>query len=138
MSDVVIKTPSLSQRESAPNASKSAGETKVSATTDVEVPYTSYKSETGSSLVGEYFELGTSESEFSDEISAIESYFTDRVTNGGMANSPKVIKEAIKKMEKLSGIDQTERTTLKVAKLAAYIKFLKETEDIDRMVTRYD
>lgn len=123
--------------ESPSEVVKPSGKQEVSTETDVEVPYSAYKSEHGKSLISDYFELGTSESEFETEIENIENYFADKVKSG-MSDSPTAVKEAIKKMEKMANIDKNERTTLRVAKLAAYVRFLSETQDIDKMIRRYE
>ena len=40
-------------------------------------------------------------------------------------------------MEKLVGYDKTERTVVKMAKLSAYVKFLRDIDNIESHSTKY-
>lgn len=103
----------------------------------IEVPYTSYESEHKSPLVADYYELGNAKSEFSDEINIIEGYFRSQAETGKIDNSVSTIKSLIAKYEKMANIAKEERTVMKVAKLAEYVKFLRSTDEIDRNLEKY-
>jgi hypothetical protein len=137
MSDVV---------RSAVDTSQSAQQSKIEPSGDnkethdkdtVEVPYLDYERENGQSLIADYFELGQSGEEFESELGTINSYLEDKVKSGKMDNNVDSVKTLIKQIEKMSNVSKTERTVVRVAKLAAYINFLRSTEDIDKMVDRY-
>lgn len=52
-----------------------------------------------------------------------------------MKNEIQVVKDELNKMYKINKIDKSERTTMQIEKLAAYIKFLKDVDKIE--VDRY-
>ena len=57
--------------------------------------------------------------------------------SGVIANSPKAVKNELKKIEKLLGLKDEERTVMRVGKVAAYIRFLLETKGLEMNVKRY-
>jgi len=109
----------------------------VAKTDDVEAPYTSYEVDNNHSYLVDHYELGESASEFTDEIKTIDGYFKSQADRGKIDNSVSTIKSLIAKYEKMANIDKSERTVMKVAKLAEYVKFLKSTEEIDKNLEKY-
>jgi hypothetical protein len=99
-----------------------------------EVPFTDYQKQHLHPFLVDHFDLGDSWQDkyggFKDEINTIEGYFRERIEQGQMDNSLEAVKTKFKDIYKLCKIDKTERTTMQIEKLAAYIKFLKETDDI--------
>lgn len=119
-----------------PNAPKTV--TSQSIDTGVEVPYTDYVAEHNHPLTVDYFELGDRwEDGYSDEVGTIETYLKNRVDKGDLANSPKAVKAELKELEKINNLKNEERTVIKVGILAAYAKFLLETEGIRYKVKKY-
>jgi hypothetical protein len=57
------------------------------------------------------------------EIGDITSYFENLITTGQLDNSTKAVEAKIKQLEKLSGVDATERVNMKLTRLAEYAKF---------------
>lgn len=110
-------------------------------TSDVEVPYLDYKREHGEPYTVSHFELGKNWRDpiggFPNEVSAIEDYFNDKISNGEMANSISAVKNRLKEMLKVTNMSKEERNLVKVETIAAYIKFLRETDDIKKNVKRY-
>lgn len=103
------------------------------------VPFTEYRTMNAQPFLVEYFDLGDSWQEkmggFEKEVDLIEGYFKDKIEQGSMKNETDVVKDEIKKIYKLTKIDKSERTTMQIEKLAAYIEFLKRTDKIE--VDRY-
>lgn len=104
--------------------------------TDVTPPYSEYKRITGKPIEAEYFGLGNHwqvyEGEVGDELKVIQDYFQEKTGSGEMDNSVDAVKTKLKELERLVGVDKTERTVVKMAKIAAYVKFLKESSKIER------
>jgi hypothetical protein len=119
--------------------SPKVGEVKVGGETSVEVPFLDYKSEHKRPFCADFFELGEmgGESVYDDDIGQIEEYLKQQIEQGKMTNSTQSAKDKLKAMEKMIGYDKTERTVVKMAKLSAYVKFLKETEDIESQSSKY-
>lgn len=106
---------------------------------DIEVPFLDYRSEHKRPFCADFFDLGDigNNEVYSDDIGEIESYLKEQVDNGKMTNSTSIAKEKLKQMEKMVGYDKTERTVVKMAKLAAYVKFLRETDSIESQSYKY-
>ena len=106
-----------------------------------EVPFTLYQSENKRPFVVDFYDLGEYwddiEGGFSEEIGIIEGYFKDLAEKGVIENTTDTIKTKLKQIEKVAGIDKTERKVVKLAKLASYITFLKQTDDIDKILRKY-
>jgi hypothetical protein len=114
-------------------------EVKVSGDSNVEVPFLDYRSEYKKPFCADFFELGDigDNSIYDDDIGKIETYLKEQIDKGKMTNSITSAKEKLKQMEKMIGYDKTERTVVKMAKLAAYVKFLSETDEIESQSNKY-
>lgn len=136
MADNVTFTPSAPTKAQATPTPTSKGDGSRQLSVDVAIPYTSYKSENHSPLTAEIFELGDNWQEF-DEVGVIEDYFKEAVDFGDMDNTVEAVKERIKRFEKMINNDKTTRPSVRIAKLAAYLKFLKESDHIERRGNKY-
>lgn len=109
--------------------------------TNVEPPFTSWEGEKGKPYLVEYFGLGDLWKDrvggFEDEIKTINLYLENEISNGKIDDSVGSIKELMKRMEKESNIEKTDRTVVKIAKLAAYTEFLYKTRDIEKNNWKY-
>lgn len=107
----------------------------------IEPPFTEYEKIHKYPFLVDYYKLGDSWQEklggFEKEISVIESYFRDKIEQGQMRNETNIVKEELNKMYKLNKIDKSERTTMQIEKLAAYIEFLRRTDKIELDRYRY-
>ena len=107
----------------------------------VEPPYLDWEHEKGKPYIAEYFELGDLWKDkvggFEEEINTIKKYVQDEIEQGRLDNSASAVKELLKQMEKQMGADKTERTTIKIAKMAAYTEFLYKTRDIKNNQFKY-
>ena len=106
-----------------------------------EVPYLDYERENGHPHSVDYFKLGDTWTDpvggFPEEVALIEEYFQDKIDKGEIANSTNAIKEELKKMEKFTNLKKEERPLVKIETLAAYVKFLMETDKIKFNLSRY-
>jgi len=100
-----------------------------------------YARSSGQPFSVDYFSLGDTWSEpvggFPTEVGIIEDYFKDKISSGDIPNSLSAVKDRLKEILKITNMSKEERNLIKVETVAAYIKFLKETDDIRHSVTRY-
>lgn len=106
----------------------------VSKQEQIEVPFTDYQQEHHHPYTVDHFELGDTWSDkyggFTEEIQNIEGYFKNQIEQGKLDNSVEAVKTKLKGIYKLCNIDKTERITMQLEKLSAYIDFLKKTDHI--------
>jgi len=99
---------------------------------NIEPPYTDYEKVHNHPYLVDHFKLGDTWRDklggFEKEISLIEGYFKDKINEGQMKNEKEAVQEQLKKIYRLCNIDKTERTTMQIEKLAAYIEFLRKTD----------
>jgi len=110
--------------------------THITKSQDSDIPLTIYKAEKAKPFSADYFGLGDLWGEY-EEIGPIEEYLSQEVEEGRMDNSTNAAKLKLKQIEKMVNIDPTERQIVKLAKIKAYIDFLKETKDLERNAFKY-
>lgn len=74
---------------------------------------------------------------FKEDFEFINSYFKEKINKGEMADTVEAVKDKIKWIEKLANIDKNERIVMKIEKTKAFIRFLKETDQIKVNGTKY-
>lgn len=108
---------------------------------DVTVPYLDYRVEVGKPFSVDYFELGETwndvEGSFAPEVEAVESYLKGMIESGRMDNSLDSVKERLKQIEKAVGSPKSERTVVKIGKIAEYCKFLEKSDHIEDQARKY-
>jgi len=108
---------------------------KTDGKTTVEPPFLDYEKVNGRPYLVDHFKLGDSWKDkmggFEGEIKTIDGYLANQIKYGKIDNSVEAVKGALKKIEKMCGADKTERTTMRIEKMAAYAEFLNKTMDID-------
>lgn len=106
-----------------------------------EVPYLDYEKEHNHPHSVDYFQLGDTWEDpvggFPEEISVIEEYLEKKIKEGEIANSVSAIREKLKSIEKMTNLKKEERPLVKIETMAAYIKFLMETDKIKYNLRRY-
>ncbi len=116
-------------------------EPTVSGEKKIEPPFTSYEIENKQPYFVKYFDLGDKWNDpdggFGTEIGSIESYFKDQVLKGKMEDSLDAVRSKLASIEAQIGIDLSERKVMRIGKIASFIKFLKETDDINLMNKKY-
>lgn len=137
MTDTIFRTKAESQPESLPEGKI----TSEAMSTTEEVPYLDYEREHGHPYSVDYFKLGDSwqdpEGGFAEEVSIIEDYIQKKVESGEFPNDRKSIEEKLKGMEKFNNIKGEPRPLVRIETLAAYIRFLGETDKIKFNLRRY-
>jgi len=107
----------------------------------IEPPFLDYEKVNGHPYLVDHFELGDSWQDkmggFEKEIETIDGYLANQIKYGKVDNSIEAVKGALKKIEKMCGADKTERTTMRIEKMAAYAEFLNKTMDIDYSNYKY-
>jgi hypothetical protein len=107
----------------------------------VEVPYLDYENQHGNPYTVEYFGLGDTWAEreggFPEEISVIEEYVGKKIRDGEIPNTKEAVKEKLKQLEKINNLKGETRAVMRIETLAAYIKFLAETDKIKINLRRY-
>jgi hypothetical protein len=108
---------------------------------EIEPPYLDYEREKHQPYLVDYFNLGEYWQDkvggFEKEIGTINNYIKDEIEQGRLDNSVEAVNAALKKIEKLAGFDKTERTTIKIAQMAAFTEFLYKTRDIKQNQYKY-
>lgn len=101
---------------------------------DIEPPFTDYEKQYKRPYIADHFKLGDKWSDelggFEQEVKSINEYFAEKINHGEMKNDTETVREKLKGIYKLCNIDRTERTTMQIEKLAAYIDFLRKTDNI--------
>ena len=120
--------------ESAPLA-KTDSNQPVTAYETADGLFIGYESDNSVPLIVDYYDLRETfkaDPEAYSEVSDITKYLQDLVTSGQLENSTKAVKEKIKQLERLSGVDSTERVNMKLTRLAEYAKFENKINDAKR------
>jgi len=106
-----------------------------------EVPYLEYEREHYHPFSVDYFKIGETWDDpkggFPEEIAIIEEYFQNKIETGEIANDLETVKKELKRMEKLTNVKDEPRAVVKIETLAAYIKFLMDTDKIKINLRRY-
>lgn len=109
--------------------------------TDVQAPYLDYERINHHPYIVDHFKLGDTWQDklggFEKEVETIEGYFKGKIEQGELKNDTESVSEKLKSIYKLCGIDKTERTTMQIEKLAAYVEFLRKTDTISLNHNKY-
>ena len=118
-----------------------AKQTTSGAVSKIEVPFTDYSREHGKPFTVDLFSLGENWTDgiggFQKEVGSIENYLMEQIENREIDNNLSAIKRRIKEIEKITGVDKEDRTTVKLEVIAEYMKFLSKKSDIHKNITRY-
>lgn len=125
---------------SAPVAEKAIVSKAAVIESKVEPPYLDYHHEKGKPYIADYFELGELWQDkvggFKEELDTIGKYIQDEIEQGRLDNSTEAVKSLLKDMEKQIG-NKTERTTIKIAQMAAFTEFLYKNRNIHSNANKY-
>lgn len=138
MTDTTFRT---AQPQADPESTPKPTETHSVSTSNVEVPYLDYEREKGKPFIAEHYDLGERwmdrDGGFKDEVFIIESYFQNEITDRRIDNSIKGVKDRLKEIEKVTGMDKENRAVIKMEVIAEYLKFLSKRRDIEKNIQRY-
>jgi len=105
----------------------------------IEPPFTDYEKVHNHPFSVDYFDLGNmwnKDEAYTSEVNTIEGYLKHCVDKGS-ANTKESAKATIKKLEKIIGVRDWDRTVVRVGRLSAYIKFLNESDQVLGKVQKY-
>lgn len=106
--------------------------------TEVEVPFTSYEEMNGKPYLVNHYQLGDDWNDsYGEEADVLNTYLSEKIRKGELADSIPAVKEEIKSLERVNGIKKEERTVIRVGVLAAYARFLLEMDGIKQKVRKY-
>ena len=71
------------------------------------------------------------------EINSISEYLNELVTTGQLDNSTSAVKEKLKQLEKLSGVDKTERVNMRLTRLVEYANFENKVNEAKRSSSKW-
>ena len=128
--DTVFRQP-VKPVEEKPEVMPERADSKVELKTE---SFLGYEMETHKPYLSKYFGVEETWNEpmagFKEDFDVISSYFKDKINQGEMSDSIESVNEKLKWIEKMANIDKTERTVMKIEKIKAFVKFLKETDQI--------
>jgi len=136
-----FKTPATPDISPSERGLTSSNETHGEVDSKIELPYMDYETQNGHPYIVDLYELSDNWKDelggFGEEVATIDSYIKNKIDLGEIANSQKAIKAELKKIEKLTGMDKEERVVMKLGNVAAYTKFLMESDNIKFNVRKY-
>jgi hypothetical protein len=97
-------------------------------------PFTLYKMQNKTPLVAQLMDISTywdvPEAGMGGDVQAIEDYLLSSVRDGRYADSMGTIKQVVKTLEKEAGVDKLETMSVKLKKIAAYVRYLGELKNV--------
>ena len=82
--------------------------------------------------------MGDNAEVFSEELGLIGTYLDKKIEIGEIDDSIEAVKRELRNLEKMNNVRHEERAVVKTGTLAAYVKFLLETEGIKRNWRKYE
>lgn len=103
--------------------------------------FVGYEHDYGRPFVADYYDIGNlynSEPDtYHDEVDTISQHIRDLIDGGELDNSLDAASLKLRQLEKLSGVDKTERTVMKLIRLAEYCKFMNNINKAKRDISKY-
>ena len=107
---------------------------------DVEPPVALYEQLRGKPYTAKYYEVeklwDNPDLDMKSDVKAIESYYISKVQKNEVADGKDNFKKFVKSLEKAIGLSDLAPNTVRISKLAKYIKFMKEADKIDEKSRR--
>ena len=103
---------------------------------DVDTPIALYEQIKGKPYTAKYYEVekiwDNPDLDMKKDVKAIEKYYVSKVQHNEVADGKDNFKKFIKSLEKAIGVSDLTPNTVKISKLAKYIKFMEEADKIDK------
>lgn len=103
----------------------------------VELPYLD-----SSDCLEKYFQLGTEWKDqdgiFFNDLNKIDNYIKLKIKNGEMENSQDSVRDMLKKIEKLTNLDNEGRSVVKLEVISNYVEFLLKNDLLKSNLKRYN
>ena len=107
----------------------------------VDVPFLDYHRVKGKPFLVDFYDLGMHWDDpkggFAEEVEIIQKFLDRKIKNGDIANSQDAIKAELAQIEEINNLKNEFRKIVKLGTMAAYTKFLLETEGIKVKAKRY-
>jgi len=107
---------------------------------DVETPIALYEQLKGKPYTAEYYDVediwDDPDLGMKDDIKAIEKYYVSKVQKNEIADGKDNFKKFVKSLEKAIALSDMSPNTVRISKLAKYIKFMREADKIDERSRR--
>ena len=107
----------------------------------IDVPFLDYQQEKGKPFLVDFYDLGMHWDDpkggFAEEVEIIQKFLERKIKNGDIANSQQAIKSELSQIEEINNLKNEFRKIVKMGTMAAYTKFLLETEGIKVKAKRY-
>lgn len=102
---------------------------------EVETPVALYEQIKGEPYTARYYEVSkiwdNPDLDMKSDVKSIEKYYVSKVQRNEIADGKDNFKKFIKGLEKAIGVSDLTPNTVKISKLAKYIKFMQEADKID-------
>jgi hypothetical protein len=113
------------------------GERKITPTGGgVDSPIALYEQLEGEPYTAKYYEVSkiwdNPDLDMKSDVKAIEKYYVSKVQRNEVADGKDNFKKFIKGLEKAIGLTDLTPNTVRISKLAKYIKFMQEADRIDQ------
>jgi len=103
---------------------------------DIDTPVALYEQIKGKPYTAEYYEVekiwDNPDLDMKSDVKAIEKYYVSKVQRNEVADGKDNYKKFIKGLEKAIGLTDLTPNTVRISKLAKYIKFMQEADKIDQ------
>lgn len=103
---------------------------------DIDAPVALYEQIKGKPYTAKYYEVekiwDNPDLDMKKDVKAIEKYYVSKVQHNEVADGKDNFKKFIKSLEKAIGVSDLTPNTVKISKLAKYIKFMEEADEIDK------
>lgn len=103
--------------------------------------YVGYENDHGVPYVANFYGIGNLYNQepdtYHEEIDAIGKHIEQLIGDGELSNSLEAVDLKLKQLEKLAGVDKTERTVMKLIRLAEYCKFMNNVNNAKRNMSKY-
>lgn len=103
---------------------------EVAMTKETDIPYSLYQQQNKLPFTADYLDIKLTWDQASmvDDVGAVEEYIKDRISSGEVGDNVKQVREKLKSLEKLAGIDKIESQAQRIIKLSEFVKYLKSLE----------
>ena len=108
--------------------------------TGVEIPFSEHE-KNGKPYTVSHYELSDTwddpDGGFTDEIGVMEKYLQQMIRKGELADTTSAAKRELKRIEKLTNMQHEDRKVVKLATIAAYMKFIMESDQAKHLFRKY-
>lgn len=108
---------------------------------EVEPPFTSYEQDKGKPFLVDHYELGSlwedADGGYANEVQTINSYLDYLIESGEVNNTIDAVKNKLKSIEKVIGINKDARTAVRVGQIAAHVEYLMKLDNIKKTAAKY-